>query len=75
MVDTIRAKEPKVAILENVGALLHKDQAETWDSVRSALQQVADDLGYDFFHGNMDGRQGARPAYGSRSLVDAATQA
>ena len=33
VVDTVRVKEPRVAILENVDSLLDKNMEETWQIV------------------------------------------
>ena len=61
MVATIHALAPRLAILENVRGLTHKDYEKDWETIRSALQQVADDVGYVFLYSMMDAREHGLP--------------
>ena len=66
-VETIRATVPRVAILENVAALLDKGKnEETWRVVENSLQEVARDLGYTFLYATMDAKDHGLPMHRNR---------
>ena len=58
---TIRAVVPRLAILENVASLLDRDHEEDWQTIRSALEKVAEEVGYVFIFGCMDAQHHGLP--------------
>ncbi len=69
VIDTVRAKEPRVAILENVRSLLEKNMEDTWQIIREELERLAAEKDYTFEWAKLDAKDHGLPTSRSRIFM------